>query len=198
MLDYSVYMQTNHLAPEVGERAYARLQIRENWDDDKFINHLASHNAVFTRGTFKGVISDVCNCIVEQVLNGNKIALGELGTFHASISCESADDMEKFTAENIKAVNLVFTPGPDFENMIGKATFNPVTSRKLQAAALKAQKKKAAVIDLNALNDDSSSSTPSGEDDEEDDSTQGGSTGGTPTQPDTGGNDDTTGGSGEE
>lgn len=197
MLDYSVYMQTNHLAPEAGERAYARLQIRENWDDDKFINHLASHNAVFTRGTFKGVISDVCNCIVEQVLNGNKIALGELGTFHASISCESADDMEKFTAENIKAVNLVFTPGPDFENMIGKATFNPVTSRKLQMAALKAQKKKAAIIDLNALNDASSGSTSSDEEDteEKDDQQQSGGT--TPTTPGTGG-DDGTGASGEE
>lgn len=197
MLDYSVYMQTNHLAPEAGERAYARLQIRENWDNDKFINHLASHNAVFTRGTFKGVISDVCNCIVEQVLNGNKIALGELGTFHASISCESADDMEKFTAENIKAVNLVFTPGPDFENMIGKATFNPVTSRKLQMAALKAQKKKAAIIDLNALNDASSGSTSSDEEDteEKDDQQQSGGT--TPTTPGTGG-DDGTGASGEE
>lgn len=150
MLDYSVYLQTNHLTPEAGERAYARLQIRENWDGDKFINHLAAHNAVFTRGTFKGVVSDLCNCIVEQVLNGNKIALGELGTFHASISCESADSMEKFTAANIKAVNLVFTPGPDFENMIGKATFNLVAIRKAQKATVKAEKAGEATVDLEA------------------------------------------------
>ena len=182
------------MRPEAGERAYAKAQVREVWDSDKFINHLAAHNAVFTRGTFKGVISDVCNCIVEQVLNGNKIALGELGTFQASISCESAEDMKQFTAENIKAVNLVFTPGPDFENMIGKATFNPVTSRKLQVAALKAQKQKAAIIDLNALDDPSS--TPSGDDGE--DETSGGNTGGTPVSPGTGGGENIAGGSGEE
>ena len=150
MLDYSVYMQTNHLTPEAGERAYARLQNRENWDADKFINHLAAHNAVFTRGTFKGVVSDLCNCIVEQVLNGNKFALGELGTFHASISCESAESMEKFTAANIQAVNLIFTPGPDFENMIGKATFNVVASRKVQKAVIKAEKSGSTTVDLEA------------------------------------------------
>lgn len=150
MIDYSVYMQTSHLKPEAGERAYARAQVREVWDGDKFIQHLYEHNGVFSRGTVKGVVSDVCNCIVEQVLNGNKIFLGELGSFSASLSCESADDMQSFTAAKIKAVNLVFTPGPDFENMISKAVFNPVTSRKLQAAALKAEKAGEATIDIEA------------------------------------------------
>ena len=161
MIDYSVYLQKNHLKPEAGERAYARPQIREVWDGDRFVQHLYEHNGVFSRGTVKGVVSDVCNCIVEQVLNGNKVYLGELGCFSASISCESADDMKSFTAANIKAVNLVFTPGPDFENMISKARFNPVTSRALQAVALKAQKNQAVSIDLTMLGSGSTGgSTP--------------------------------------
>ena len=151
MIDYSIYMQKNHLKPEAGERAYAKAQIREVWNGDRFVQHLADHNGVFSRGTVKGVVSDVCNCIVEQVLNGNKVFLGELGSFSASLSCESADDLSTFTAANIKAVNLVFTPGPDFENMIAKATFNPVASRALQAATLKAVKAKASSVDLEGL-----------------------------------------------
>lgn len=162
MIDYSVYMQINHLKPEAGERAYAKNQIREVWDGDKFIQHLFEHNGVFSRGTVKGVVSDVCNCIVEQVLNGNKVYLGDLGCFSASLSCESADDMESFTAAKIKAVNLVFTPGPDFENMISKASFNPVASRKLQAAALKAEKKNSSSIDLETLK--GKVTTPNGDD----------------------------------
>ncbi len=181
MIDYSVYLQKNHLKPEVGERAYARPQVREVWNGDRFVQHLAEHNSVFSRGTVKGVVSDLCNCIVEQVLNGNKVYLGELGCFSVSLCCESADDMPSFTAANIKAVNLVFTPGPDFENMISKATFNPVTSRALQAVALKAQKNKAESIDLTTLGTNDS-----------------GSTGETPTNPDdlptVGGGDDQGGG----
>ena len=151
MIDYSIYMQKNHLKPEAGERAYAKAQIREVWNGDRFVQHLADHNGVFSRGTVKGVVSDVCNCIVEQVLNGNKVFLGELGSFYASLSCESADDLSTFTAANIKAVNLVFTPGPDFENMIAKATFNPVASSAIQAATLKAVKAKASSVDLEGL-----------------------------------------------
>lgn len=165
MIDYSVYLQKNHLKPDAGERAYARPQIREVWNGDRFVQHLAEHNSVFSRGTVKGVVSDLCNCIVEQALNGNKVYLGELGCFSVSLSCESADDMPSFTAANIKAVNLVFTPGPDFENMISKATFNPVTSRALQVAALKAQKNKAERIDLTVIgsNDPSTGDPGAGE-----------------------------------
>lgn len=158
MIDYSVYLQTNHLKPEAGERAYAKAQVREVWDNDRFVRHLADHNGVFSRGTLKGVVSDLCSCLVEQVLNGNKIYLGELGSFSASLSCESADTMKDFTVDNIKAVNLVFTPGEDFENMISKATFNQVSSRLLQAAALKAEKAKLASIDLEALKGNGASS----------------------------------------
>ena len=80
MIDFSVYLQANHLKPETGERAYAKAQVREVWDGDRFVRHLADHNGVFSRGTVKGVVSDLCNCLVEQVLNGNKIYLGELGS----------------------------------------------------------------------------------------------------------------------
>ena len=184
MIDYSVYLQMNHLKPEAGERAYARAQVREVWDGDRFVRHLADHNGVFSRGTVKGVVSDLCKCLVEQVLNGNKVYLGELGSFSVSLSCESADSMEKFSEDNIKAVNLVFTPGDDFVNMIGKATFNQVASRLAQAAMLKAEKNGDSIVDLAAIKGNSSSSS-SGSDsptepDEPNNSGGGGGTGNNP------------------
>lgn len=158
MIDFSTFMQRSALKPEAGERAYARAQVREVWDGDKFIQHLADHNGVFSRGTVKGVVSDLCNCLVEQVLNGNKVYLGELGCFYISLGCESAESLSSFTAANIKTVNLVFTPGKDFENMISKATFNAVTSRAVQTATLKAVKEQAATVNLEAIKNGSSSS----------------------------------------
>lgn len=186
MIDYSVFLQMNHLKPEAGERAYARAQVREVWDGDRFVRHLADHNGVFSRGTVKGVVSDLCKCLVEQVLNGNKVYLGELGSFSVSLSCESADSMEKFSEDNIKAVNLVFTPGDDFVNMIGKATFNQVASRLAQAAMLKAEKAGETIVDLAAAkgNNSSPSETPTEPDDTGDNGDSGnnggGATGGNP------------------
>ena len=91
----------------------------------------------YKRGQVKGVLSDMCSCLVEQLLEGKKVMLDELGNFWLSISSEGAESCETFTSKNITAVNIIFTPGTDFENLIGRAAFNPVASRSLQTAALK-------------------------------------------------------------
>ena len=143
-------MMTSVMNPEAGAKAYAKNQVNEIWSLEKFAKHIASHNGVFSRGTVKGVLSDMCECLVEQLLNGNKIQLGELGTFGISISCDPAESLEKFTSKNIKAVNILFAPGEDFENLLHRAEFNPVASRAAQNATLKAEKSNEKTVDLEA------------------------------------------------
>ena len=164
MIDYSVYMMRNPLKPELPEKAYAKNQVSEIWPLEKFAKHIADHNGVFSRGTVKGVLSDTCECLVEQLLNGKKVELGELGTFGISLSSEGAPSVKEFSAKNIKAVNILFATGPDFENLINRAEFNLVTSRAVQAAALSAVKEGMDTVDLTALRKDNSTETPSGSD----------------------------------
>lgn len=111
MIEYSIYMMGNPIKPEEPQKAYAKNQVREIWDLNKFCKHIASHNAGYSRGMVKAILSDMCDCIVEQLLNGNKIKLGEFGVFSISINCEGAESLEKFTEENIKSVNIKFNPG---------------------------------------------------------------------------------------
>ena len=143
-------MWKNPTVENAVEKAYAKNQVSEIWTLEKFAKHISDHNGVYSRGTVKGVISDMCECLVEQLLNGNKIQLGELGTFGISISSVGADSIEKFTARNIKAVNILFAPGVDFENLLGRAEFNLVASRFAQAATLKAEKAGETTVDLTA------------------------------------------------
>ncbi len=154
MIEYSVFLMTNYLKPEDGAKAYAKNQVREIWDLNKFCKHIASHNADYSRGMVKAILSDMCDCIVEQLLNGNKIKLGEFGVFSISINCEGAESLEKFTEENIKSVNI---------------KFNPVASRAGQAALLKAEKANETTVDLEAAKkkptkDDKNDNKPSGDD----------------------------------
>jgi len=181
MIDYSVYMMTPTYSKDETPKAYAKNQVSEIWSLEKFAKHISDHNGVYSRGTVKGVISDMCECLVEQLLNGNKIQLGELGTFGISISSEGAESVEKFTSKNIKAVNILFSPGADFENLIGRAEFNPVASRIAQKATLKAEKAGEATVDLEAAkNKVNAGGSQSTNEDEEDDSTGTGSTTVTP------------------
>ena len=148
MIEYSIYMMGNPIKPEEPQKAYAKNQVREIWDLNKFCKHIASHNAGYSRGMVKAILSDMCDCIVEQLLNGNKIKLGEFGVFSISINCEGAESLEKFTEENIKSVNIKFNPGVDFENLVDKAEFKLVASRAGQAALLKAEKANETTVDL--------------------------------------------------
>lgn len=122
----------------------------EIWPLEKFAKHIADHNGVYSRGTVKGVLSDTCECLVEQLLNGKKVELGEFGTFGISLSYEGAPSVKEFSAKNIKAVNILFAPGSDFENLINRAEFNLVASIAAQAATLKAEKVGDDMVDLAA------------------------------------------------
>ena len=98
----------------------------------------------------KGVLADVACCLREQLLNGNKIQLDGLGTFGFTLSSQGAESLEKFTATNIKKINVIFTPDTDLEGLIDDAVFEPVASRVAQAAVLKAEKNNETSVDLGA------------------------------------------------
>ena len=135
MINYSTYMWKSPLDETAKEQAYAKNQVTKVMSFDDFVKHISDHNGVFTRGTVKGVVSDTCSCLVEQF----------------SITCEPAATLKDFSSDNIKAVNILFNPGIDFENLRSKAEFNLVTSRAIQAASLKAVKENKDTVDLAAL-----------------------------------------------
>ena len=160
-------MMQNPIHPEKDPLAYARAQVKEVISFRKFVQHIAEHGG-YTRGKVKGVLADMCTCLVEMLLDGKKVQLDELGDFWVSLSCDGAETVNKFTADNIKAVNIIFTPGPDFENLISKAEFESVASRAAQAATLKAEKEGKTTVDLEAAKkkptkDDKNDNKPSGD-----------------------------------
>ena len=159
MIDYSVYMTSNPMDEDAPAMAYGRAQMRESMTFDKFVKHIAEHNGVFSRGTVQGVILDMCECLVEMLLDGKKVQLGALGDFFISLSTTPAESLDAFTAANIKGINVVFTPGADFEGMRDKAVFNPVASRLAQAATLKAEKSGSRLAQAATLKAEKSGST---------------------------------------
>lgn len=155
-------MLPNPIHPEKGSLAYAKAQVNEVMSFRKFVQHIADHGG-YTRGKVKGVLSDMCSCLVEMLLEGKKVQLDELGNFWISLSCDGAESCEKFTAANIKAVNIVFTPGVDFENLLGRAEFESVASRNAQAATLKAEKAGKGTVDLEAAKNKNNASKDEGD-----------------------------------
>ena len=133
-------MMANPQKPDEAKKAYANIQLTGIVNINELARHIADHNTVFSRGTIVGVLTELSVCMRELILQGYKVQLGDIGTFEPTISSTGAKTKDEFTAQNIKSLTVNFRDGVAFENMRRDAEFELTSTRKAQAAALKAEK----------------------------------------------------------
>ena len=121
-------------------KAYGTAQVHEVLDLDKFCAHIADHNCPFSKGAIKGVLTDAVSCLREQMLAGNKVNLGDLGSFYPELQSEGAVTTDDFSVDNIKAVNICWLPSKSFKNLRQDAEFQLVPSRAAQSDAIEVVK----------------------------------------------------------
>lgn len=138
-IQYSVAMQPNPMKPDEEKKAYANLQLTGIVNINELADHIAEHNSVFSKGTIVGILTELSVCMRELILQGYKIELGDLGTFAPSISSQGAKTKDEFTSQNIKVMTVNFNNGKAFANLRRDAEFERTTTRRAQAAALKAE-----------------------------------------------------------
>ena len=115
---------------------------------EKFAKHISSHGSVYSRADISAILYITVDCMREQLLEGKKIRLGDLGDFSILLSSKGAEDADKFTAQNITDVKVQWEPGSEFKNLLTDAEFNLVASRSAQAAVIKAIKEGKANVDI--------------------------------------------------
>ena len=140
MINYSIAIMSTTPGTKKAQitetKAYGVSQMLRKVSFDEFCEHISDHNSPFSKGTVQGILTDAVNCIREMLLDGKKVALGDLGEFHVELSTEGARTTEEFSAANIKAVNVTFTPGIRFKNLRSEATFKLVPNRSAVADAI--------------------------------------------------------------
>ena len=166
------------------QNAYAIAQYADVMTIEKFAKHISTHGCVYSRADISAILYMAVDCMREQLLEGKKIRLGDLGDFSVSLQSKGAETAKAFTAQNITGVNVVWDCGKEFKNLLADAEFNLVASRSAQAAVLKAVKAGETVVDLNAKTegdggdggDDTDPSNPSNPSNPSGGNTGGGST----------------------
>jgi len=147
------------------QNAFATAKYSDVMTIEKFAKHISTHGCVYSRADISAILYMAVDCMREQLLEGKKIRLGDLGDFSVSLSSKGAESAEKFSAQNITDVKVVWDPGAEFETLLDDAEFNLVASRSAQAAVLKAVKAGETTVDLNGNVNDN----PGGGDDQQDD-----------------------------
>ena len=166
------------------QNAYAIAQYADVMTIEKFAKHISTHGCVYSRADISAILYMAVDCMREQLLEGKKIRLGDLGDFSVSLTSKGAETAKAFTTQNITGVNVVWDCGQEFKNLLADAEFNLVASRSAQAAVLKAVKAGETVVDLNAKTegdggdggDDTDPSNPSNPSNPSGGNTGGGST----------------------
>ena len=130
------------------QKAYAIAQYTDVMNIEKFARHISTHGCVYSRADISAILYLAVDCMREQLLEGKKIRLGDLGDFSINLTSKGADTADKFSAQNITGVNVVWDPGMEFKSLLADAEFNLVASRNAQAALLKAIKSGQNVVDI--------------------------------------------------
>jgi len=131
--------------------AFAIAQYADVMTIEKFARHISSHGCVYSRADISAILYMAVDCMREQLLEGKKIRLGDLGDFSLSLTSKGAESADKFSANNITGVNVVWDAGSEFKNLLLDAEFNLVASRSAQAAVLKAIKAGESTVDLTSV-----------------------------------------------
>ena len=147
------------------QNAYAIAQYADVMTIEKFAKHISTHGCVYSRADISAILYMAVDCMREQLLEGKKIRLGDLGDFSVSLTSKGAETAKAFTTQNITGVNVVWDCGQEFKNLIADAEFNLVASRSAQAAVLKAIKAGETTVDLTkpeGTDPDGGGNTPDG------------------------------------
>ncbi len=136
------------------QNAFASAQYTDVMTIEKFARHIATHGCVYSRADISAILYMAVDCMREQLLEGKKIRLGDLGDFSITLNSKGAESAEKFSAQNITGVKVVWDAGSEFKNLMQDAEFNLVASRNAQAALIKAVKAGETYVDLTKTDGD--------------------------------------------
>ena len=137
---------------ELVTKAYGVAQYADVMTIEKFAKHIAEHGCVYSRADISAILYMAVDCMREELLEGKKIRLGDLGDFSLSLVSKGADSADKFNANaHITGINVVWDCGQEFKNLLNDAEFNLVASRAAQAKVLKAIKAGETTVDLSTV-----------------------------------------------
>lgn len=138
-INYSLGLKTATPGKKKPKRkVYATAQYTRVCDTQAIMQYVVKHTSVQDRGEVMSVVCAVVDCMKERLLDGDRIELGELGTFYCVIKGTGAETTEKFDPrKNIKGVSVNWRPGKAFRDLSRYAKYRLVVRRATAAKRLR-------------------------------------------------------------
>jgi len=121
-MKYRLIQKANPLEPENIRKWYAS-PVKAGTINNYQLSKGISSKSSLTRGDVMNVIENLVDEIPRYLTEGYSVNLNNFGTLRLSLSSEGVNEPQKFTAENIKNMRVVFTPSPEFKDSLQKMNF---------------------------------------------------------------------------
>jgi len=150
MINYSLVKRYSKVGDETSEvLTYGTAQTVKTMSLMEFAKHIAEHGSVYGRSDIQAILIQAVDCLREQLLNGMKVNLGDLGDFSISLRGKGVKDAKNYNPKSqVTEIRVIWTPGNVFNNLVEDAEYCLVPTLKDRAKLLKAIKTGQTIVDL--------------------------------------------------
>jgi predicted histone-like DNA-binding protein len=120
-----LYSKIQRINPQdkTAEKKWYIVPNRVELKSEKEIATALTKNTTMNVGEASMAINEVQSVILNSLLDGYTVKMGDWGTFRITLNYEGAETRETCTVDRIKNVNIRFFPGKLMKEALAKATF---------------------------------------------------------------------------
>lgn len=119
---YSKIQRVNPRDPQADRKWYL-VPNRVEQKTEKEIAEALSKNTTLSRGEASLVLDELQLVILNALLDGYSVQMGDWGSFQLTVNCTGVDTEVDCTADKITSVNIRFRPGNQMKEALAKDTF---------------------------------------------------------------------------
>lgn len=108
-------------------KAFARIPPTEKVELRELLDNMVHKGSVASKGLMQGFLCDIFDSLVYFLLEGRRVTLDEIGSFSLSLKSEATASADEFNKDNIKGVNVVFTPSRKMKECLANAEFKRIS-----------------------------------------------------------------------
>ncbi len=112
----------NPQAPEEEPKLYASAIHDEKVEIDSLATFVAQRCSL-RRADVHGVLVALMDLIPDELLKGNIVSLGELGSFYATVSSEGVDTEDELSLSMVKGTKIQYRPTKELKNKLRMLDF---------------------------------------------------------------------------
>ncbi len=124
----------------MGNKTYAVAQCAQVMKLNDIAKHMSSHSSKYNKGDVMAVLTQMSDCLREQLLLGNKVSLGDMGSFSLVLIGDGADNAKSFSTSLIKKVKVRWEPSDELSDLAQSAEYTYVGTRESQRETRKAER----------------------------------------------------------